>query len=101
MVDLDAHFDIHHRAELGFPQSLPDFQRLFPDDAACAAYLEKLRWRDGFVCAKCGTLSAPVRVAKRPGVLRSLLAIAGDATSPTYDELYSGEWEHPTFSRSM
>lgn len=70
MVDLDAHFDIHHRADLGFPQSLPDFQRLFPDDAACAAYLEKLRWPDGFVCAKCGTFSAPVRVAKRPGVLR-------------------------------
>ena len=31
----------------------------------------------------------------------SLLAIAGDATSPTYDELYSGEWEYPTFSGSM
>ena len=24
-----------------FPHSLPEFQRLFPDDAACAAYLEK------------------------------------------------------------
>lgn len=70
MVNHDAHFDIHHRAELGFPQSLPDFQRFFPDEAACAAYLEKLRWPDGFVCAKCGTLAAPVRVAKRPGVLR-------------------------------
>ncbi len=52
MVNHDAHFDIHRGAELGFPQSLPDFQRLFPDEAACAAYLEKLRWPDGFVCAK-------------------------------------------------
>jgi len=26
---------------LPFPTSLPDFQRLFPDDAACATYLEK------------------------------------------------------------
>jgi hypothetical protein len=24
-----------------FPQSLPEFQRLFPDDRACAAYLER------------------------------------------------------------
>ena len=34
-------------------QSLPEFQRLFPDDAACAAYLEKARWSDGFVCPHC------------------------------------------------
>lgn len=31
------------RAELAFPKSLPDFQRLVPDDAACAGYLEKAR----------------------------------------------------------
>jgi len=28
----------------GFPASLPEFQRVFRDDAACAAYLEHLRW---------------------------------------------------------
>ena len=27
---------------------------------------------------------------------RSLLGIAGDVSAPTFDELYSGEWEHPT-----
>src|SRR5450756_386682 len=27
---------------------------------------------------------------------RSLLGIAGDVTAPTYDELYSGAWQHPT-----
>jgi len=26
---------------LPFPQPLPEFQRLFPDDAACATHLEK------------------------------------------------------------
>lgn len=31
--------------DLAFPKSLPEFQRLFPDDAACARYLEKIRWR--------------------------------------------------------
>jgi hypothetical protein len=29
------------------------------------------------------------------GAFRSLLGIAGAATAPTYDALYSGEWEHP------
>jgi len=34
------------REDLSFPQSLPDFQRIFPDNTACAAYLEKARWSD-------------------------------------------------------
>ena len=37
-----------------FPESLPEFQRMFPDDGACAAYLEALRWPEGFVCPRCG-----------------------------------------------
>ncbi|MGA8155570.1 MAG: transposase, partial [Rhodoplanes sp.] len=45
--------DVHQRGNRRFPQSLPEFQRLFPDDAACAAYLEKARWSDGFVCPHC------------------------------------------------
>ena len=28
--------DVLDRADLPFPHSLPEFQRLFPDDAACA-----------------------------------------------------------------
>ena len=43
--------DVLDRADLPFPHSLPEFQRLFPDDAACAAYLEKARWGDGFAWA--------------------------------------------------
>jgi len=31
--------DVLDRNELPFPHSLPEFQRLFPDEAACAAYL--------------------------------------------------------------
>ena len=29
---------------------------------------------------------------------RFLLGIAGDVSAPTYAELYSGEWRHPTCS---
>src|SRR6202521_1182571 len=61
--------DIDQRAALPFPQSLPEFQRLFPDDAACAEYLEKARWGDGFVCPHCGVTGEPFRIATRPGVL--------------------------------
>lgn len=37
-----------------FPRSLIAFQRQFPDEAACAAYLVSMRWPDGFRCPACG-----------------------------------------------
>lgn len=37
-----------------FPRSLIEFQRRFPDEAACAAYLAQARWPDGFRCPSCG-----------------------------------------------
>jgi hypothetical protein len=61
--------DIFLHADLPLPKSLPQFQRLFPDDAACATYLERIRWEHGFVCA-CGKVGEPFRFANRPGVLR-------------------------------
>ncbi|MGF1607608.1 MAG: IS1595 family transposase [Rhodothalassiaceae bacterium] len=36
------------------PCSLLEFQRRFPDDAACAAWLVEQRWPDGFRCPACG-----------------------------------------------
>ena len=62
--------DVLDRASLAFPRSLPEFQRLFPDDAACAAYLEKSRWDGGFVCPHCQMGGEPFRFDNRPGVLR-------------------------------
>ena len=61
--------DVLDRTDLPFPRSLPEFQRLFPDDATCAAYLEKARWGDGFACPHCGVVGEPFRIATRPGVL--------------------------------
>lgn len=54
----------------GFPTSLPEFQRVFPDDSACARYLESLRWPMGFTCPKCARQGEPYRFAARSGVLR-------------------------------
>ncbi|MDP6642676.1 MAG: transposase, partial [Rhodospirillales bacterium] len=62
--------DVLDRDDLPFPESLPGFQRFFPDDAACAAYLEKARWNDGFACPHCGIVGDPFRFKNRPGVLR-------------------------------
>ena len=61
--------DVLDRTDLRFPQSLPEFQRLFPDEATCAAYLERSRWGDGFACPHCGAVGEPYRIATRPGVL--------------------------------
>ncbi len=37
-----------------YPRSVIDFQRCFPDDAACAHYLAAQRWPEGFRCPACG-----------------------------------------------
>ena len=37
-----------------FPRTLPEFDRRFATEEACAAYLEALRWPGGFHCPCCG-----------------------------------------------
>ncbi len=61
--------DVDQHAELPFPRSLPEFQRLFPGDTACAEYLERVRWGDGFVCPHCGVTGVPVSTATRANAL--------------------------------
>jgi hypothetical protein len=36
------------------PKSLPEFERRFPDEAACAEWLLQHRWGRGFACPGCG-----------------------------------------------
>ncbi len=38
---------------LDYPDTYRSFVEMFPDDAACSAYLAKLRWPEGFVCPAC------------------------------------------------
>src|SRR5260221_12955658 len=35
-------------------RSLTEFQKAFPDEASCAAFLFERRWPDGFGCPVCG-----------------------------------------------
>src|SRR3974390_1217757 len=42
------------RGAVGRGRTLAEFQREFPDEASCAAFLSARRWPDGFVCPACG-----------------------------------------------
>ena len=44
----------HPRAGADYPGSWRQFLAWFPDEAACIAYLEGLRWPEGFSCPACG-----------------------------------------------
>ena len=44
-----------------YPRTYREFVEMFPDDEACATYLEQLRWPDGFVCPACQMTTTPWR----------------------------------------
>lgn len=81
----------------GFPTCLPEFQKVFPTEEDCAAYLEQLRWPDGFACPKCGVVAEPWRLG-RPGVLRctacrtDVSLTAGTVMHSTHSELTTWFW---------
>lgn len=52
------------------PKSLPDFQRIFPDEEACRTYLYSARFPEGFVCPYCGRREEPYRFKNHPNMLR-------------------------------
>ena len=49
---MDEKGQISPRAGVDYPRTLVEFSDFFPDDAACVAYLERLRWGAGFVCPR-------------------------------------------------
>jgi len=51
------------------PMNILEFQKMFPDEAACLKYLEHMRWPNGFACSKCSVVGEPFRIPKRMRVL--------------------------------
>jgi transposase-like protein len=47
-----------------YPRTWGEFQDWFASDEACAAYLEQLRWPNGFCCPACGVADAPGRATR-------------------------------------
>jgi hypothetical protein len=43
------------RAGIDYPGAWHELLQWFPDEEACRAYLEQLRWPQGFVCPVCGS----------------------------------------------
>jgi hypothetical protein len=52
------------------PQSLPDFQRVFPNEKACYAYLYEARFPNGFMCPYCNWSGNAYHFENRPDMLR-------------------------------
>lgn len=43
-----------HEPKITHQMTLPEFDRLFPDEVVCKAYLASQRWPDGVRCPRCG-----------------------------------------------
>jgi len=67
-----------------FPKTLRKFVQQFPDDTACIAYLEQLRWPDGFRCPGCKTQVVPWRQTRG----RLVCPICRHQTSVTVDTIF-------------
>jgi predicted RNA-binding Zn-ribbon protein involved in translation (DUF1610 family) len=83
----------------GFPTSLPEFQQVFPDDAACAKYLESVRWPKGFTCPTCGHMEEPYRFRTRTSVVlrcreckKNASLTAGTVAQGTHSPLSTWFW---------
>lgn len=61
MIDLLDQEKIRLSLEAGrdYPQVYREFVEWFPNNEACKAYLEKLRWPNGFICPACSSTSEP------------------------------------------
>lgn len=59
IVSTDTRDNLINRID--FPDTYREFVQEFPDEAACATYLEKLRWPSGFCCPACQTNGEPWR----------------------------------------
>jgi len=45
---------VHPAGGVDYPRTFQELLEWFPDNAACLAYLERLRWPEGFICPACG-----------------------------------------------
>ena len=47
-----------------YPGTYREFVKMFPDEEACAAYVQQLRWPGGFRCPACGAMATPWRQSR-------------------------------------
>ena len=82
--------------ERDFPRTYREFVERFPSDAACAAYLEQLRWPTEFSCPACGVSGAPWRQTRgrlvRPTCRHQTSVTAGTTLERTLGTSYRTAW---------
>src|SRR5678815_5877257 len=47
-----------------YPRTWTEFLDWFSSEDACLAYLEGLRWPNGFICPSCGVAGVPYRASR-------------------------------------
>lgn len=57
-------------AGVDYPRNWSEFLDWFPTEAACARFIERLRWRDDFICPACGAHEEPYRANRHRLVCR-------------------------------
>ncbi len=57
-----------------YPRNWAEFLGQFGNDQACAKYLEKLRWPEGFVCPSCASKGDPYRASRSRLICRTCRA---------------------------
>jgi transposase-like protein len=65
--------EIRHTPIVGedYPRTWGQFEEWFASEDDCLRYLERLRWRDGFVCPRCGYTHEPYRANRARLICRS------------------------------
>ena len=81
---------------------------MFPDEASCAAYLERLRWPAGFVCPACQQQGEPWRAQRGrllcPGCQHQCTVTAGtifDKTRTPLTTWFDAAWHVTTAKNGM
>ncbi len=49
---------------MDYPRNRLEFDTFFPDEGSCLAYLERVRWPEGFVCPRCRSSGTPWRSSR-------------------------------------
>ncbi len=52
------------KAGVHYPRNRLELDEFFPDEESCRDYLEGVRWPDGFICPRCGSIGQPWRSAR-------------------------------------
>ena len=56
-----------------YPRTWTEFLDQFSTEDACLAYLEELRWPNGFICSSCGVASVRRRPMADPVDVKTIL----------------------------